>query len=102
MCVFGRPELGCQIGRPELGPRIGTKLRVPNELFIKVSVWGSWVVMCHNGSVIGRPELGVHSVSFCVIWCHLVSFVGFASVSVQFGAQNCSFGVKTAVLGPFL
>ena len=58
MCVFGRPELGCQIGRPELGPRIGTKLGVPNELFIKVSVWGSWVVMCHNGSELGVPNWG--------------------------------------------
>ena len=71
MCVFGRPELGCQIGRPELGPRIGTKLRVPNELFIKVSVWG---VLGRNVSQWVRNWASRIGGPFCVNRCQMVSF----------------------------
>ena len=49
-CVYTRPELryiyASQLHTPRFDPQIGVPIRVPNELFIKVSVWGVCSVVC--------------------------------------------------------
>ena len=59
-------HLASHIARPRLRvPNWGGVLRVPNELFIKVSVSGCEVSYC----VVSRPELGVPFGGVCVILC---------------------------------
>ena len=89
ICTYFRvPNCGVCISTPE----IDVPYRVPNELFIKVSVLGCTILgVCVHVCIWGCVNMGGFCVHMCQLCVFLCESLGFVCICTYSGVKSCEF-----------